>query len=112
MRATLITLLILLSITLFGQTKGDIVQVFMVKDTGLTDKLNFKITKGNTYQAFCFGMPVKGKQPEDTTGVLRISNPKAFKKKQKYLLTIKISNARTGETYQMISMEIATVWKP
>jgi len=112
MKIALITLLILLSIAIFGQTKGDIVQVFLIKDAGLTDKLNFKIVKGNTYQAFCFGMPVKGKQPADTTGVLRISNPKAFKKKQKYLLTIKISNARTGETYQMISMEMATVWKP
>ena len=107
MKQIFLTGLLLFALSsLFAQSKGDIVQVFMVKDANLTDKLTFEITKGNTYQAFCFGEPVKGKQPIDSTGVLRVHNPKAFKKKQVYDLSIKIRNARTKEVYQNVALTI------
>lgn len=99
-------MMLISSVDAYAQTKGEIVQVFLVKDSTLTEKLTFEIAKGNTYQAFCFGEPAKGKQPLDTTGVLCIHNPKAFKKKQSYELVIKIKKVPSQEVYQVIKMEL------
>ena len=108
MKKLLITLLVMCIafIATAQQEKGDIVRVIAVKDSKLQDPLTFKIVKGNTYQAFTFGMPVKGKQPPDSTGVLRVSNPKAFNKKKTYNLTVKIENARTKELYRKLQFTV------